>query len=177
MKHPLHRKHRFVHDPKVVYTQHRVDSGQVGQGVLLVTEPRSELNAGFIVAFGSAHPPLFDWKEWKLRCRGLPEKKEEEVVLHQAQELASLLWARIGEFLQRTLDVGGLTPEQKQHWIQSGLALSPLMGACTQYSLDFGLAWALIGEWTSRLLFPVPAGAGLVMGIPVPCLRNTGDAR
>ena len=28
----------------------------------------------------------------------------------------------------------------------------------TQYSLDFCLAWALIGEWTSRLLFPVPKG-------------------
>ena len=33
------------------------------------------------------------------------------------------------------------------------------MGTCTQYSLDFCLAWAFIGEWTSRLLFPVPAGA------------------
>ena len=39
-----------------------------------------------------------------------------------------------------------------------GLALSPLMGTCLQYSLDFCLAWALIGEWTSRVLFPVPKG-------------------
>ena len=29
---------------------------------------------------------------------------------------------------------------------------------CTQYSIDFCLAWALIGEWTSRILFPVPKG-------------------
>ena len=32
------------------------------------------------------------------------------------------------------------------------------MGTCTQYSVDFCLAWALIGEWTSRILFPVPKG-------------------
>ena len=32
------------------------------------------------------------------------------------------------------------------------------MGTCLQYSLDFCLAWALIGKWTSRVLFPVPKG-------------------
>ena len=42
--------------------------------------------------------------------------------------------------------------------VQSGLALSPLVATCTQYSVDFCLAWALIGEWTSRILFPVPKG-------------------
>ena len=42
--------------------------------------------------------------------------------------------------------------------VQSGLTISPLMGTCLQYSLDFCLAWALIGEWTSRVLFPVPKG-------------------
>ena len=51
-----------------------------------------------------------------------------------------------------------LSPEEKALWIQSGLAVSPLMGTCLQYSLDFCLAWALIGEWTSRVLFPVPKG-------------------
>ena len=29
-------------------------------------------------------------------------------------------------------------------------------GHVSQYSLDFCLAWTLIGEWTSRVLFPVP---------------------
>ena len=32
------------------------------------------------------------------------------------------------------------------------------MGTCLQHSLDFCLAWALIGERTSRVLFPVPKG-------------------
>ena len=50
-KHPLHRKQAFIRDPKVVYTQHRVNAETIGQGVLLVSEPHSELNAGFIVVF------------------------------------------------------------------------------------------------------------------------------
>ena len=52
-----------------------------------------------------------------------------------------------------------LSLDENTLWIQSGLALSPLMGTCLQYSLDFfWLFWALIGEWTSRVLFPVPKG-------------------
>ena len=158
MKHPLHRRQVYTRDPQVVYTQHRVSAETIGQGVLLLSEPHSDLNAGFIVVFGSSHPALFSWDDWKLRCRSLPDDKSEEMVRHQAEALASLFWARIGEFLQRTLGEGDLTCVEKQQWIQSGLALSPLMATCTQYSLDFCLAWALIGEWTLRLLFQVPKG-------------------
>ena len=65
-EHPLHTCQ------KVQYTQHRVCSTRMGQGVLVVTEPHSELNAGLIVVFRSSHPPLFDWDDWALRCRGFP---------------------------------------------------------------------------------------------------------
>ena len=34
------------------------------------------------------------------------------------------------------------------------------MATCAQYSLDFCLAWTLIGEWTSRILFSVHKGLG-----------------
>ena len=64
----------------------------------------------------------------------------------------------LGEFLKRSRDCSEINNDEKALWIQSGLAISPLMGTCLQYSLDFCLAWALIGEWTSRVLFPVPAG-------------------
>ena len=75
----------------------------------------------------------------------------DQSVAAQAKQLEDLFFARtLGEF--------DLTPIEKQYWIQSGLALSPLMATCTQYSLDFCLAWALLGEWTSRILFPVPKG-------------------
>ena len=66
--------------------------------------------------------------------------------------------AQVTGFLHRTLSSNDLTPQEKQQWVQSGLALSPLVATCTQYSVDFCLAWALIGEWTSRILFPVPKG-------------------
>eukprot|EP00434_Breviolum_minutum_P037054 symbB.v1.2.032844.t1/scaffold3995.1/size82977/8 len=76
----------------------------------------------------------------------------------EASNLAFAFWDRIGEFLKRSRTCSELSPDEKTLWIQSGLALSPLMGTCLQYSLDFCLAWALIGEWTSRVLFPVPKG-------------------
>ena len=57
-QHPLHRRRAFASNPDVVYTQQRVSESKMGQGVLLVTEPHSELNAGLVVIFGSSHPPL-----------------------------------------------------------------------------------------------------------------------
>ncbi len=42
--------------------------------------------------------------------------------------------------------------------LELGSTVLELVEISTQYSLDFCLAWALIGEWTSRLLFPVPKG-------------------
>ena len=75
-----------------------------------------------------------------------------------SSNLAFAFWDRMGEFLKRSRTCSELSPDEKTLWIQSGLALSPLMGTCLQYSLDFCLAWALIGEWTSRVLFPVPKG-------------------
>ena len=148
--HPLLALQRFRTDPQVEYTQHRVCSTRMGQGALVVTEPHSELNAGLIVIFRSSHPSLFDWKAWTL----LPDVEFGE----EASKLAVAFWGKMGEFLVRSRTSSELSDEEKALWIQSGLAVSPLMGTCLQYSLDFCLAWALIGEWTSRVLFPVPKG-------------------
>ena len=156
--HPLHPKQVYVRDPRVVYTQQEANESTVGQGVLLVTEPFSELNAGLIVIFGSSHPPLILWDDWTRRCRCLPDGQFEAMVATQAAKLEELFFTRMGEFSTRTPGERDLTMVEKQYWLQSGLALSPLMATCTQYSLDFCLAWALIGEWTSRILFPVPKG-------------------
>ena len=46
------------------------------------------------------------------------------------------------------LKPGKVNQKQNKYWL----------GTCLQHSLDFCLAWALIGEWTSRVLFPVPKG-------------------
>ena len=47
---------------------------------------------------------------------------------------------------------------QARHELQTGLALSPLFGTVAQHSIDVIIAWALIGEWSSRVLFPPPDG-------------------
>ena len=157
-QHPLHRGRAYVSDSKVVYTQQRVNENTMGQGVLLVTEPHSELNAGLVVIFGSSHPPLLNWAEWTHRCRCLPDSQQDDLLSTKAEELERLFFSLMRGFLQRTLSERDLTPVEKRYWIQSGLALSPLMATCTQYSIDFCLAWVLIGEWASRILFPVRKG-------------------
>ena len=42
-------------------------------------------------------------------------------------------------------------------WIQTGLALTPFAFAETTYSVDWAIAWAMLGEWTNHHLFPPPA--------------------
>ena len=157
-KHPLHRRRDYVNRPDVVYTQHRVNADRQGQGVLLVTEPHSELNAGLVVVFSSAHPSIFNWSEWTRRCRCLPDTEYNSLLSSASENVVQEFLKLLTGFLHRTLSSNDLTPQEKQQWVQSGLALSPLVATCTQYSVDFCLAWALIGEWTSRILFPVPKG-------------------
>ena len=157
-QHPLHRRRDYVNRPDVVYTQHRVNADRQGQGVLLVTEPHSELNAGLVVVFSSAHPSIFNWSEWTRRCRRLPDTEYDSLLSSASEKVVQEFLKLLTSFLHRTLSSTDLIPQEKQQWIQSGLALSPLVGTCTQYSVDFCLAWALIGEWTSRILFPVPKG-------------------
>ena len=153
--HPLRALARYSNDPKVVYTQSRVSSTRMGQAALVVSEPHAELNAGLIVIFRSSHPSPFDWNAWSLRLRSSPGSITEDVYKEEASNLAFAFWDRMGEFLKRSRTCSELSPDEKTLWIQSGLALTPLNGTCLQYSLDFCLAWALIGEWTSRVLFPV----------------------
>ena len=157
-EHPLHKCQRFHDDPQVEYTQHRVCSTRMGQGVLVVTEPHSELNAGLVVVFKSAHPPLFEWDSWAPRLRGYLDPLDDDEIKDEATKVTQAFWQRIGGFCMRSRASSELSLDEKTLWIQSGLALSPLMGTCLQYSLDFCLGWALIGEWTSRVLFPVPKG-------------------
>ena len=157
-QHPLHRRRDFVNRPDVVYTQHRVNADRQGQGVLLVTEPHSELNAGLVVVFSSAHPSIFNWSEWTRRCRRLPDSEYDSLLSSASEKVVQEFLKLLTSFLHRTLSCTDLNSQEKQQWIQSGLALSPLVGTCTQYSIDFCLAWALIGEWTSCILFPVPKG-------------------
>ena len=111
-----------------------------------------------MVVFSSAHPSIFNWSEWTRRCRRLPDTEYDSLLSSASEKVVQEFLKLLTSFLHRTLSSTDLIPQEKQQWIQSGLALSPLVGTCTQYSVDFCLAWALIGEWTSRILFPVPKG-------------------
>ena len=99
----------------------------MGQGALVVTEPHAELNAGLIVIFRSSHRPLFDWHAWSLRFRSSLGSVTDEELKDEASNLAAAFWDRIGEFLMRTRTASELSPDEKALWIQSGLAVSPLM--------------------------------------------------
>ena len=79
----------------------------------------------------------------------------DEELKNEASNLAEPFWRTVSK----------LSSEEKTLWIQSGLAVSPLMGTCLQYFLDFCLAWTLIGEWTSRSSFLSPKGADLDRGM------------
>ena len=49
-----------------------------------------------------------------------------------------------------------MTPAECQAWIQTGLALAPFCGHRMDTSLDWAVAWSLVGEWTSRTIFLPP---------------------
>ena len=168
-RHPLHRKREFANRPDVVYTQHRVDADRQGQGVLLVTEPHSELNAGLVVIFSSSHPPFFDWVDWTRRCRRLPDTQFDSLLATATEKVEQAFLALPTGFLQRTLSSQDLTPGEMQCWIQSGLVLSPLVATCTQYSVDFCLAW----NGRPESCFLSQKGRGHAMGMLEPCWKNT----
>ena len=46
--------------------------------------------------------------------------------------------------------------EEQGKVLQSGLALTPMAWAHARHTVDWAIAWALIGEWASQELFPPP---------------------
>ena len=130
----------------------------MGQGAVFVTEPHAELNAGFVGLFASGHPTIFNWAQWNAETKHLEEREFEERCLHTAGLLTRAYWTLVSQFLCRRLSPHELFPDASKAWIQTGLALSLLFGTVAQHSIDVIIAWALIGEWSSRILFPPPAG-------------------
>ena len=146
LRHTLWALGRFSKDSQVIYTQSRVSRTRMSQAALVVLEPHVELNAGLIVIFKSSHRPLFDWNAWSLRLSSAGSITEDEFK-QEASNLAFAFWNRIGEFLRRLRTCSGLSPDEKTLWINQTCCC--LWWTRLQYSLDFCLAWALIGEWTA----------------------------
>ena len=51
-----------------------------------------------------------------------------------------------------------MSREECQAWLQTGLGLTPFCGYRMDSSLEWTIAWSLLGEWTSRELFLPPKG-------------------
>ena len=158
MPHPLLQHQRFQHDCYVRDTREGTSHQKMGQGVVFVTEPHAELNAGFVGLFASGHSAIFNWAQWNAETKNLNEGEFEAKCAQTADFLTSAYWALVSQYLCRRLSFHELSPDASKAWIQTGLALSPLFGTVAQHSIDVIIAWALIGEWSCRVLFPPPDG-------------------
>ena len=123
--------------------EQRLDAFGVSAGI------KRKLAAASIKSFA-----ILAYAHGQPRCRRLPDTQFDSLLATATEKVEQAFLALLTGFLQRTLSMQDLTPGEMQCWIQSELVLSPLVATCTQYSVDFCLAWALIGEWTSRILFP-----------------------
>ena len=99
--------------------------------VLLVSEPHSELNAGFVCIGRREGKRLTKQQDWV--------------------EAATLLVASRERFLL-TSDA----PKDPTEAAMSGLLLTPLLGCKAEHSLDWCHAWALLGVWANFMVFPLP---------------------
>ena len=135
------------------------------QGVILVTEHNAEVNAGFAVLRGSNHaPPLLeeDWQRIPLNSG----ESQEPVIGEYRKKLVAAYWKLVSTMVSNGRDDRNMTPSECQAWIQTGLALTPFCGHAMDTSLDWAVAWSLIGEWTTRAIFLPPKGEWPRQGHP-----------
>ena len=135
------------------------------QGVILVTEHNAEVNAGFAVLRGSNHaPPLLeeDWQRIPLNSG----ESQEPVIREYRKKLVAEYWKLVSTMVSNGRDDRDMTPSECQAWIQTGLALTPFCGHAMDTSLDWAVAWSLVGEWTTRTIFLPPKGEWARQGHP-----------
>ena len=138
-----------------------LNSGQVDQatqpkpekqGVILVTEHNAEVNAGFAVLQGSNHaPPLLE-EDWQSIPLGSGESQD-LVIREYRKKLVAEYWKLVSTMVSHGRDDKNMTPSECQAWIQTGLALTPFCGHVMNTSLEWAVAWSLVGEWTTRTIF------------------------
>ena len=125
------------------------------QGVILVTEHNAEVNAGFVVLRGSNHaPPLLE-ADWQSIPLG-PGDMQDLAIGKYRQRLVSAYWQLVSTMVSHERDDRDMTPTECQAWIQTGLALTPFCGHIMNTSLEWAVAWSLVGEWTTRTIFLPP---------------------
>ncbi len=123
--------------------------------MILLTEPHSELNAGLVVVCASRHSPIVDLSPLDVP---LMTDAENDGLVEQLSAAALVGYQHLVQrYVDTCLEPATLSCEAASTWIQTGLALTPFAFAETRYSVDWAIAWALLGEWTNHHLFPPPA--------------------
>ena len=124
------------------------------QGVILFTEPHSELNAGLVVIGASRHSPIVDLSPLDMP---VATRAENDGLVEKLAADAIVGYQRLAQrYVSSALDPATRSSEEASIWIQTGLALTPFAFAETRHSVDWAIAWAMIGEWTNHQLFPPP---------------------
>ena len=103
----------------------------INGAVLLVSEPHSELNAGFVCIGRRAGERMTKQQDWVAAATLLVESRERFLL---------------------TSDL----PKDPTEAAMSGLLLTPLLGCTAEHSLDWCHAWALLGVWANFVVFPLP---------------------
>ena len=75
-------------------------------------------------------------------------------------------WKLVSTMVSNGRDDRNMTPSECQAWIQTGLALTPFCGHVMNTSLEWAVAWSLVGEWTTRTIFLPPKGEWPRQGHP-----------
>ena len=118
------------------------------QGVILVTEHNAEVNAGFVA------PPLLE-ADWQSIPLG-PGDLQDRAIGKYRQRLVSAYWQLVSKLVSHGRDDRDMTPTECRAWIQTGLALTPFCGHIMNTSMEWAVAWSLVGEWTARTIFLPP---------------------
>ena len=122
---------------------------EIGQGLLLVTERNAEINAGYIVLFGSDHSPIITEADW----RSIPLIRGEarcQAISKLQGKLVDAYWQLVQKMVANGRNDRDMSREECQAWVQTGLALTPFCGHIMESSLEWaGLVTVIRPKFSS----------------------------
>ena len=135
------------------------------QGVLCQSSSRS--GGAWLEPRNTANPALSSALCSVTRIIPLgPGDSQDLVIGKYQQRLVSTYWQLVSTMVSHGRDDRNMTPAECQAWIQTGLALTPFCGHVMNTSLEWAVAWSLVGEWTTRTIFLPPKGEWPRQGHP-----------
>ena len=108
---------------------------EIGQGILLVTEHNAEINAGFIVVFGSKHAAPIDEARWRSIYAGTQAPVMGSTLQREADRLEQLYWAKVKDLLDTRKSVSAMSNTECAAVLHS----LPVIGQLHGLSLVSGL--------------------------------------